>query len=249
MNSSVQPVSRLAAIIAGLVVFGWGFWQQRQHELLRREVAELRTMLLAPAKLPAPSESAPGVAEAKAPVSDEILALRNEVATLRRQWMEKAAPAGPAPVAGEKAPLPAFMRHGWIEAAGLPAPVLNTFRQQLGDVPIEGAHVKQSEGRFYYSTEAKLADGRHMELSMDDAGNVVRRSLETPLEALATPVQQAVLAALGDSTDPRRINEVFDDGRTVYRVTAKNPEQATIFVFTPDGEMLRSEVIRREDRP
>jgi hypothetical protein len=56
-------------------------------------------------------------------------------------------------------------------------------------------------------------------------------------------------AAFGDCPDPRRIREVFEDSRTVYRLTSKNPDRAAIHGFSPDGKLQRSEVIRRENRP
>lgn len=154
-----------------------------------------------------------------------------------------------ATAAAANSSLPPQLRRGWLEAGGLPSGVLGAFRSQLGDAPFEGAHVKQSEGRFFYSTEAKLTDGRHLEQALDDAGQVVRRSLEQPFEALTPALQRALQTALGESPDPRRIHEVFEDGRTIFRLTSKNPDQAAIHVFSPDGQLLRSELIRREDLP
>jgi hypothetical protein len=250
MNSAGKTSSSPLAVIVGALAVGWCFWLQQQNRSLRSGLHELREAL---AQLPAAAATTEPTADlpAAAPSpTEELIALRGEVAALRRELVERRPPAVPgAPTISEKAPLPSYVRHGWVDVDGLPAAVLDTFRQQLGEAPLKGAHVKQSEGRFFYSSEAKLADGRHMELAMDSDGKVVRRSLEMPLESLEPPVQQAVLAALGNSTDPNRINEVFDDGRTVYRVTAKNPDQAIIHVFTPEGQLLRSEVIRREDKP
>lgn len=252
MSDSRSTSSPLGWLILAVLILVAGGWLQLEHRALRREVAALRESVEAVSVPPTPStepQSTPAAADTS--LADELLALRGEVAALRRERVSPGAGnrAGVGAPAAASAPFPPQLRRGWLEAAGLPAGVLSAFQEQLGGVPLEGAHVKQSEGRFFYSTEAKLADGRHVELALDSEGNVVRRSLEQPLEALTPALRQAVQTALGDSPDPRRIHEVFEDGRTVFRLTAKNPEQAAIHVFTPDGQLLRSELIRREDKP
>ncbi len=252
MSDSRSTSSPLGWLLVSVLILVAGGWLHREHRALRSEVAALRESVEAISVATTPStEPRAKPAAADTSLADELLALRGEVAALRRERVSPGA-ANRADVgapAAASAPLPPQLRRGWLEAGGLPAGVLSAFHEQLGGVPLEGAHFKQSEGRFFYSTEAKLADGRHVELALDSEGNVVRRSLEQPLEALTPTLRQAVQTALGDSPDPRRIHEVFEDGRTVFRLTAKNPEQAAIHVFTPDGQLLRSELIRREDRP
>ncbi len=252
MSDSRSTSTSLGWLLVSLLILVAGGWLHREHRALRREVAALREAVDAVSvATTAAGEPRPTPSVADASLADELLALRGEVAALRRERVSPgtANRADAGPPATASAPLPPQLRRGWLEAGGLPAGVLSAFQEQLGGVPLEGAHFKQSEGRFFYSTEAKLADGRHLELALDSDGNVVRRSLEQPLEALTPALRQAVQTVLGDSPDSRRIHEVFDDGRTVFRLTAKNPEQATIHVFTPDGQLLRSELIRREDKP
>lgn len=227
-------------------------WLLREQRALRREITALReTVAALSATTAASGESRPTAPATDASWANELLALRGEVAALRRERGAAGSTtrAADAAQAAATAPLPSQLRRGWLEAEGLPPAVLGAFRAQLGEAPLEGAHVKQSEGRFFYSTEAKLTDGRHLELALDDEGQVVRRSLEQPLEALSPALQQAVQTALGDTSDPRRIHEVYEDGHTVFRLTVKNPQQAAIHVFNPDGQLLRSELIRRGDRP
>ncbi len=252
MSDSRSGSFPLGWILACLLMVVAGGWLLREQRALRREIVALReTVAALSATTAASGESRPTAPANDRAWANELLALRGEVAALRRERNAVSTPdrsAVAAPPAAT-APLPPQLRRGWLEAEGLPPAVLGAFRAQLGDVPLEGAHVKQSEGRFFYSTEAMLADGRHLELALDDEGEVVRRSLEQPLDALSPALQQAVQTALGDTSDPRRIHEVFEDGRTVFRLTAKNPEQAAIHVFTPDGQLLRSELIRREDKP
>lgn len=251
MSGSRSGSFPLGWIFASLLMVVAGGWLLREQRALRREIAALRETVAALSATTAASGESRPTAPANDPAwAAELLALRGEVATLRRERSSAGTPnrsADAAPAA--TAPLPPQLRRGWLEAEGLPPAVLGAFRAQLGGAPLEGAHVKQSERRFFYSIEAKLTDGRHLELALDDEGQVVRRSLEQPLEALSPALQQAVQTALGDTPDPRRIHEVFEDGRTIFRLTAKNPEQAAIHVFNPDGQLLRSELIRREDRP
>lgn len=47
----------------------------------------------------------------------------------------------------------------------------------------------------------------------------------------------------------RRIAEVFEDGRTVYRVQAKAPNQALELVLDSEGKVIRSETRVRETKP
>jgi hypothetical protein len=252
MSDSRSTSTSQGWLLVSLLILVAGGWLLREHRALQREVAALRAELTAVSVATTlSSEPRAKPAAADPSLADELLALRGEVAAVRRERVSPGAAnrADAGPPATASAPLPPQLRRGWLEAGGLPAGVLSAFQEQLGGVPLEGAHFKQSEGRFFYSTEAKLADGRHLELALDSEGNVVRRSLEQPLEALTPALRQAVQTVLGDSPDSRRIHEVFDDGRTVFRLTAKNPEQATIHVFTPDGQLLRSELIRREDKP
>jgi hypothetical protein len=115
-------------------------------------------------------------------------------------------------------------------------------------VPIEGAHVKQGDGQVFYSMESKTADGRAVELSLNQGGEVVRRNVEMELGGLPEGMQQRVLQSVGE-VPVRRVSEVFEDGQTVYRVNAKAPNQGIEMVFSPDGRLLRSETMFREKRP
>lgn len=45
------------------------------------------------------------------------------------------------------AAVPAFGRRGWVDAEGLPHAVLATLREQLGDMAIEDAIRKRSDGQ------------------------------------------------------------------------------------------------------
>jgi hypothetical protein len=144
--------------------------------------------------------------------------------------------------------LPPSVRHAFVEAAGLPGPVADALRQQLGGAPFEGAQVKQSEGRSFYSVDTVLPDGRGIELVVDGAGQVLARTLETRLESLPPSMQEQIAAEVGE-TPVRRFAEVFEDGRTVYRVQAKRQERAVRLMFSPDGDLIQAEVTRREEKP
>jgi uncharacterized membrane protein YkoI len=201
----------------------------------------------------------PAEADASDRLAQEIAGLRAEMASLRR-WVQEQSPAaepGASPGRGqasstaarEKIPiLPTHVRSGWVEASGIPPAVMDGFRRQLGDIPIEGAHVKQSEGRFYFSLESKTAEGRHMELSLDQTGQVVRSRVEMDLAALPEALQGTVQQSLGDIPAPR-VALVFEDGKTVYRVQAKAPDHAVEMVLSPEGQVLRSETMFRQKKP
>ena len=235
---------------------GWGFWNRRELRRLEQELEGLRSAAVPEAVAPV---SAPAEADASDRLAQEIAGLRAEMASLRR-WVQEQSPAaepGASPGRGrasstaarEKVPiLPAHVRSGWVEASGIPPAVMDGFRRQLGDIPIEGAHVKQSEGRFYFSLESKTAEGRHMELSLDQTGQVVRSRVEMDLAALPEALQGTVQQSLGDIPAPR-VALVFEDGKTVYRVQAKAPDHAVEMVLSPEGQVLRSETMFRQKKP
>ncbi len=242
----------------GLVAVGfWGYGNWVEVRRLGREVAALKVQsrelsLAAEAAVPAKPDGA-GMSES------ELMALRGEIASLRRLIEErlKGGVAGtvsgvpsetPGSAPGSGARLPAYVRSGWVDRAGIPEAVLAGFRQQLGDVPIEGAHVKQGEGQVFYSMESKTADGRAVELALNQGGEVVRRNVEMELGGLPEGMQQRVIQTVGE-VPVRRVSEVFEDGQTVYRVNAKAPNQAVEMVFSPDGRLLRTETMFREKRP
>lgn len=242
----------------GLVAIGfWGYGNWVEVRRLGREVAALKVQsrelsLAAEAAVPAKPDGA-GMSES------ELMALRGEIASLRRLIEERLKGGGVGTVSGvpsetlgsppgSAARLPAYVRSGWVDRAGIPEAVLAGFRQQLGDVPIEGAHVKQGEGQVFYSMESKTADGRAVELALNQGGEVVRRNVEMELGGLPEGMQQRVLQTVGE-VPVRRVSEVFEDGQTVYRVNAKAPNQAVEMVFSPDGRLLRTETMFREKRP
>ncbi len=228
-------------------------WNHRQVTRLRADLAGLREASrddAATGTTAAPASPA-GPGQGTDP---ELVALRGEVAALHREIRALAEDAARRPdvaAAAANTPvrtLPPHLRHGWIEAAGLPDPVLATLRQQLGDLPIEGAHVKQSEGRLFYAIETRLPDGRGIELAMDDSGQIRHRHLETPFGALDPALQQAAAGQVGD-TPIRAAAEIYEDGQTRYRVTAKSPEQGIQVILAPDGTVLRTEISRPEREP
>ncbi len=250
--ATLSPAARISLAALFVASAGGGAWLCGEVGALRNEIralqAEVAILKSAPA---APAPRAESVVVRSGTVSDELLALRGQVASLRREWEERKA-GSPSPGAGrgsENVPLPPHVPRGFVESAGLPAAVLEGFRQQLGDLPLAGAHVKQSEGRFFFATEAKLADGRHIELALDGDGNVVRRALEFPVDELAPAVQQAVRSGFLDATDPVRVIELFEDGRTLYRATLKNPDRAIIRDFSADGRLLRLQEFRPQEQP
>jgi len=245
---------------AGLVAVGlWGYGNWVEVRRLGREVAALKSQTQQRSdavELAAPSTSNPDGAGMS---GSDLMALRGEIASLRRLIEERlkggvvGAVSGvpsetPGSAPGSAARLPAYVRSGWVDRAGIPEAVLAGFRQQLGDVPIEGAHVKQGEGQVFYSMESKTADGRAVELALNQGGEVVRRHVEMELGGLPEGMQQRVVQTAGD-IPVRRVAEVFEDGQTVYRVNAKAPNQAVEMVFSPDGRLLRSETMFREKRP
>jgi hypothetical protein len=145
----------------------------REQRALRREIAALRETVGAMSAAPtAPGEFPSAVPAADASLAGERLALRGEVASLRRErglvGAVNRSAMGAAAAASLPLPPPAWAR--LVGADGLPPGVLGAFRSQLGGAPFEAAHIKQAEGRFFYSAEAKPADGRPLELVLDDEG-------------------------------------------------------------------------------
>jgi uncharacterized membrane protein YkoI len=126
--------------------------------------------------------------------------------------------------------------------------VLAGIAQQLGDVSIEGAHIKQSDGKVFYSLESKTQDGRGVELALDEKGQVVTRRVDIELGGLSDGMQRTVQQAVGE-IPIRRVAEVYEDGRTVYRVVAKAPNQAVELVLDSEGKVIRSETMVRETKP
>lgn len=241
---------------SGLVAVGcWGYGNWVEVRRLGREVAELKVQSKEHSL--AAEAGAPSKADVSGMSESDLMAIRGEIASLRRLIEERLkggvagmVPSVPLenPASGSEARLPAFVRSGWVDRAGIPVAVLAGFRQQLGDVPIEGAHVKQAEGQVFYSMESKTAEGRAVELALNQGGEVVRRSVEMELGGLPEGVQQRILKTFGE-VPVQRVTEVFEDGRTVYRVNDKGPNQAVEMVFSPDGRLLRTETMFREKRP
>lgn len=240
--------------VAVLLVLGASLaWQRQAQQPVLREMESLKQQLAAI------SRPAPAAAEA-APTPDpalmrELVSLRGELAGLRRDLAAR--PGGPSPAASSPATtasgnpaasVPAFLKKGWMEAEGLPPAVLATLRQQLGEVPIEGAAMRREDGQLLYGLESRLADGRGVELTVNEQGQVVGRHLETSLEGLDPVVRQQALGQVGE-VPVRRVAEIFEDGQTRYRVTAKDPNQAVNVVLAPDGTVLRTEVERRARKP
>lgn len=241
---------------SGLVAVGcWGYGNWVEVRRLGREVAELKVQSKEHSL--AAEAGAPSKADVSGMSGSDLMAIRGEIASLRRLIEERLkggvagmVPSVPLenPASGSEARLPAFVRSGWVDRAGIPVAVLAGFRQQLGDVSIEGAHVKQAEGQVFYSMESKTAEGRAVELALNQGGEVVRRSVEMELGGLPEGVQQRILKTFGE-VPVQRVTEVFEDGRTVYRVNDKGPNQAVEMVFSPDGRLLRTETMFREKRP
>lgn len=241
----------------GLAAVGfWGYGNWMEVRRLGREVGELKAQVRSDAgEVSAPSTSGGGGLSS----GEDLMAIRGEIASLRRLIEERLKGGGPAGApgglsdpgaasAGPAVKLPAFVRSGWVDRAGIPEAVLAGFRQQLGEVPIEGAHVKQGDGQVFYSMESKTAEGRAVELSLNQGGEVVRRNVEMELGVLPEAMQQRVLQTVGE-VPVRRVSEIFEDGQTVYRVNARAPNQGIEMVFSPDGRLLRSETMFREKRP
>jgi len=243
------------------VLGAWGTWNQHRWQRQGVELEALRAMANAPAEPDSPPVPPPPSGEAGLDrVAAELSALRGEVATLRRQ-VEQRWPAGrggpevavdgdrPGTGTGPAArPVPTYLRSGFMDRSGLPEAVLEGFRQQLGEVPIEGAHFKQSEGRMFYSMESKTPEGRHVELSLDQNGALVRMRREVELGALPETFQGTVLQAVGEAP-LRRVAEVFEDGQTAYRVQAKAQDHAVELVLNQAGQVIRSETTVREKKP
>jgi hypothetical protein len=249
----------LWAVLAALVA--WGGWNQRQVNRLEREVDELRA-----SAQDAGTDSSP-IAAANDPdpglerIASELSALRGDVAALRKRLEERlpssergvvsaaqTAEAERRSVGSVGKSVPGYLRSGFVDRSGLPEAVLEGFRQQLGEVPIEGAHFKQSEGRLYYSMESKSAEGQHVELSLDQTGALVRMHRELEWGALPETLQGTVLQAVGD-VPVRRVAEVLEDGQTGYRVQAKGANQAVELMLNQAGQVIRSETTVREKKP
>jgi hypothetical protein len=247
--------------VAAAALGAWGAWNQDRW---RRQGVELEALRLAASAVAEPGDpptAALPVADAGLDrVAAELSALRGEVAMLRKQVEERGVSGGggaantagagrPGADAGQPPrPVPTFLRSGFMDRAGLPEAVLEGFRQQLGDVAIEGAHFKQSEGRLFYSMESKTPEGRHVELSVDQTGALVRMRRELELAALPETLQGTVMQAVGEAP-VRRIAEVFEDGQVAYRVQAKAQNHAVELTLSRDGQLLRSETTVREKKP
>jgi len=226
----------------GLVVVlaAWGGWNQRQVLRLGREVEGLRTAAIEPTPEEPATPASAGPDPGTERIVSELSALRGEVAALRKRVEDRlqSQERGPGEPRGGAGPerrevgsvgksVPGYLRSGFVDRSGLPEAVLEGFRQQLGEVPIEGAHFKQSEGRLYYSMESKTAEGQHVELSLDQNGALVRMRRELEWGALPE----------------------FEDGQVAYRVHAKAANQAVELVLNPAGQVIRSETTVRETKP
>lgn len=263
MNSRSIWVAGLASL--GLLLA----WTRYQNRALQHDFATLRDEvrnLAAASAAPGTSAVAPGAGVSSAgqtELNDAIVAIRGEIAALRRELAQRGGPAaasrqaasGPATANPEAGPvpvtrqtLPPGFRSGFIGPEGLPSPVLATFQQQLGNLPIKGAHVKQTEEGLFFSTEARLADGRTMELAVDEAGNVRHRHLEMSFDALDPALQQVAAATLGE-LPIRRVAEVFENGQVRYRVQAKSPAGAHSLLLAPDGTLIQSQIERPQPKP
>ncbi len=242
------------AAILGVAV--WGGWNQMEARRLRSQIEELQWEISAEAPVPATSLIAENL---EAQNAGELIAIRAEIESLRRlieerfRTVEGAVPAlsraASVQVANAKVPsIPDYIRNGWVDRSGIPEVVLEGFRLQLGDVPVEGAHIKQSDGKVFYSLESKTQEGRGMELALDEKGQVVMRRIDMALGGLSDGMQRTVQQAVGE-IPIRRIAEVFEDGNTVYRVQAKAPNQAVELVLDSEGKVIRSETMVRETKP
>jgi hypothetical protein len=240
-------------------IFGvavWGGWNQREVRRLRSQIEELQSEKSTEALVPTTSLSAEN---SGAQTAAELISIRAEIASLRRLIEERfrtvegaaqaASCAASVQVANAKVPsIPDYIRNGWVDRSGIPEVVLEGFRLQLGDVAIEGAHIKQSDGKVFYSLESKTQEGRGMELALDEKGQVVMRRIDMELGGLSDGMQRTVQQAVGE-IPIRRVAEVFEDGRTVYRVVAKAPNQAVELVLDSEGKVIRSETMVRETKP
>ena len=240
--------------ILGVVV--WGGWNQIEVRRLRGRITELQSEPTVEAPVP----TAPlGGENLGAQTASELTAIRSEIASLRRLIEERfRAVEGAAQAAsratgartenGKAGSIPSYIRNGWVDRSGIPELVLAGIAQQLGDVAIEGAHIKQSDGKVFYSLESKTQEGRGMELALDEKGQVVMRRVDMELGGLSDGMQRTVQQAVGE-TPIRRVAEVYEDGRTVYRVQAKAPNQAVELVLDSEGKVIRSETMVRETKP
>ena len=240
-------------------IFGvavWGGWNQREARRLRTQIEELQWEKSTEAPVSTTSLSAENLG---AQTAAELISIRAEIASLRRLIEERfrmvegaaqvASRAASVQVANAKVPsIPDYIRNGWVDRSGIPEVVLEGFRLQLGDVAIEGAHIKQSDGKVFYSLESKTQEGRAMELALDEKGQVVMRRIDMELGGLTDGMQRTVQQAVGE-IPIRRVAEVFEDGRTVYRVVAKAPNQAVELVLDSEGKVIRSETMVRETKP
>ena len=240
-------------------IFGvavWGGWNQREARRLRTQIEELQWEKSTEAPVSTTSLSAEN---SGAQTAAELISIRAEIASLRRLIEERfrtvegaarvASRAASVQVANAKVPSsPDYIRNGWVDRSGIPEVVLEGFRLQLGDVAIEGAHIKQSDGKVFYSLESKTQEGRAMELALDEKGQVVMRRIDMELGGLSDGMQRTVQQAVGE-IPIRRVAEVFEDGRTVYRVVAKAPNQAVELVLDSEGKVIRSETMVRETKP
>ena len=240
-------------------IFGvavWGGWNQREARRLRTQIEELQWEKSTEAPVSTTSLSAEN---SGAQTAAELISIRAEIASLRRLIEERfrmvegaaqvASRAASVQGANAKVPsIPNYIRNGWVDRSGIPEVVLEGFRLQLGDVAIEGAHIKQSDGKVFYSLESKTQEGRAMELALDEKGQVVMRRIDMELGGLTDGMQRTVQQAVGE-IPIRRVAEVFEDGRTVYRVVAKAPNQAVELVLDSEGKVIRSETMVRETKP
>ncbi len=249
----------LWAALAALVA--WGGWNQRQVNRLEREIEGLRASAHDAGTDSSLSAAATDPDPGLERIASDLSALRGDMALLRKRVEERlqlpergsvsaaqTAGAERREVGSVGKSVPGYLRSGFVDRSGLPEAVLEGFRQQLGEVPIEGAHFKQSEGRLYYSMESKSAEGQHVELSLDQTGALVRMHRELEWGALPETLQGTVLQAVGD-VPVRRVAEVLEDGQTGYRVQAKGANQAVELMLNQAGQVIRSETTVREKKP
>jgi hypothetical protein len=243
----VLLVTFLTGTIGALLARHSGRAAREQTEATTARLAHLEALVAADREAPVAPPLARAVPDTAA-WQGELAALRSEVAQLRRLLAELPRPAAALGASAEGGvelqPLPPFVRAAVVDASGIEPAALAVIQQQLGAAPFDQAQVKLREGQAVYSVETRLADGRGIELAVSADGRVLARDVEISPDSLDPVMMETIITQL-QGVPLRAVREVYEDGRTLYVVKAKDPSQAISLRLTPDGAVVQMEVERR----
>jgi len=223
----------------------------------RRLLSQVRLLESRLDSLPIPIVAPPPTPSSADP-DPELLRLRGEIAQLRRDLValsESARTRAASEVTPDQAERAALLRRSiqnkkaWTEPGALPPAVAQALQSQLGDTALRGARAISTDDGTFYHVDARLSDGRGIEVTVDEQGVIRSRQMESSLDRFDPAIQGEISGIVGD-IPVRQVMELFKEGETRYVVQAKSPDQGLRITLGPDGTVLRTEWERPiQERP